>query len=1113
MKIEFLPSATPWSTFAPYALAAIFCLLVSALAVSPRHRHWPSPWRWVWFRYLAWWVGRRGGSAWRWLTTGWRVLIAPLAAVIGAIWLRDHVLDIRRSASDILSISFVLKVAAVTALLTLGWWLYRARRRMVILPFADHTGDAALAAGVAGLPSRLLNEWARLRSLYQFTDEARPEQKSDAPIDVTVGVEDLGEVLQGAVSADSKIGLGPLQVPVGALLSVGGRAAEGPRLTGSVYKDGDRLVVVALVRGGGRHESWRVEQGCETLQKLIEQLAYRIFTDLSKAGSEQWQAVYHYTQGLRAYREAKWTERNKILKYVAAEKAFIHALEEDNRFARCHYNLAIVYRALGRKESAEFAFCKAVETNPDLYDAYYALALNYFNTERYEEAIRLCGKAIQLRPSQAEGWDLRGFARRKLAEQHVPRMANMPVESINDGETAMALVEDIRTESIKARETAMALVKAIRTESIQDRETATALAWHALCRSALRGEADPKLRESAITCTRSLAVGHAIVGSYPRSRVIFCQAIHLAPTLAELRFELGKVLFEAEDWQGAQRSLEAANEDALNSNDRAIYWAYIAEACVRFPDQSHGASGTVAAAQRRFIDTTLIADKPENVGRGVKNLESVRNDYEQAKSVLDRLKPRKQESGPDHITRLEGELRNHQHRDWAVAAIAVKLAELCLELGPSDSGAASKATGYLLQAFPGLEQGPAAIDWKSGGLGLIRENGVYGLLAGCEMVQDRPDMAKALANAERAVMLNPLRAWERSILGSVYLLLNDHEQALAEWSTGLNLDPKNREILGKMADTYARRGSSLLSPAARRQDFQQVVNLLRLTQEIMENDWQPAKDLEDQGMVHYLLAWSHRELLDYDASISHFKIALAMRYKPLESTVELCWTSVCAKAYNEAEAAFREAVTRVMARRRQKRSGALAADFPEEDTNALLTQGYLQSAFAFAERGGNLEWAARRLRFAKRRTAHIVPARRTTFQAAYHDCQGWVLFHQEKWDQAIAELERATALVAESGTYYRLAYAYLRKGESDASERARWLERARRAGIHAREADLNGQYRQEIDDLLKRLDQSEARCKPASAAAAQLAITFKDPLSVTSWPGSAVSSAGLSPGT
>jgi hypothetical protein len=383
-------------------------------------------WRSLWFRRLAWWIARRCGIVWSWLTTDWGGVALWLAAVIVLMWLHARLIGSPIRFTDFLTPELALKVLVLTALLWLFHWAYQARRRLVIQTFANFTGDDKLKQYIEGLAPRLLNEIASLNTLYEIIDEARPQTSSEGGIQATVSVLDVGETLKESVTADSKVSLWGLQIPIGAVLGTVGRLAQGPRLAASLHRVGDKPCLIANISGGGsRGGSWQVRfedlfdrhataeanatdvtdrtgtprtegsgrhndrpsaksdsqhldgastqseamfddpaKFTETVERMIEQLAYRVFTDFVRVGSRRWRAVCSYSAGLRAYRETQRTMRAKALNLRKAERAFIQALAEDTTFAQCHYNLGIVYKDLGKEQSAAMSFRRAVEEDP-----------------------------------------------------------------------------------------------------------------------------------------------------------------------------------------------------------------------------------------------------------------------------------------------------------------------------------------------------------------------------------------------------------------------------------------------------------------------------------------------------------------------------------------------------------------------------------------------------------------------------------------------------------------------------------------------------------------------------------------------------------------------------
>jgi hypothetical protein len=89
---------------------------------------------------------------------------------------------------------------------------------------------------------------AQLQELYRVVDEQRAlftEAKSNQAIDATIKVEDVSNFLTSAISAQSKFSLGPVEIPVGTLMSLFGRLVQRPRILGSLHKDNDVLLARA----------------------------------------------------------------------------------------------------------------------------------------------------------------------------------------------------------------------------------------------------------------------------------------------------------------------------------------------------------------------------------------------------------------------------------------------------------------------------------------------------------------------------------------------------------------------------------------------------------------------------------------------------------------------------------------------------------------------------------------------------------------------------------------------------------------------------------------------------------------------------------------------------
>ena len=92
-------------------------------------------------------------------------------------------------------------------------------------------------------------------------------------------------------------------------------------------------------------------------------------------GSKKWEAVKWFSEGLRAYRRTLTTDMDKKIYLREAERHFFEALRLDKTFARCSYNLGIVYRDREKPIKARAAFERAIEDNTVHPDAAYALSV------------------------------------------------------------------------------------------------------------------------------------------------------------------------------------------------------------------------------------------------------------------------------------------------------------------------------------------------------------------------------------------------------------------------------------------------------------------------------------------------------------------------------------------------------------------------------------------------------------------------------------------------------------------------------------------------------------------------------------------------------------------
>jgi tetratricopeptide (TPR) repeat protein len=404
------------------------------------------------FRYIILQVSRAVGGIYYWLRTQWRPPIILLIVTALIVCLPNYINHVYNAKPEtwyqwlnILAIEWwnVLSVQwwnvlAVYTLIVLLWWAWRAKKRVVIEDFMDYTTNPSKTDS-RGLATLLVVKLAQLHELYRVVDEQRAlstEAKTNQPIDATLKVEDVSQFLTSAISAQSKFSLGPLQIPVGTLMSLVGRLVQGPRILGSLHKDKDVLILTAQRVGDQTAYSWRVDrkllsstasQNTYNLDDMVDELAYRIFTDLALSGSVRWRATSTFSEGLRFYRDCLRTPKDRKVKLKQAEKKFIETLAEDSEFATANYNLGVLYMELDQVQAAEQAFRRAISQNPGSWRGYYALAVCRYKLDQYESVISLCERVseqvITHKPGLtniAKVYHTMGLAQSRLVDQNRP---------------------------------------------------------------------------------------------------------------------------------------------------------------------------------------------------------------------------------------------------------------------------------------------------------------------------------------------------------------------------------------------------------------------------------------------------------------------------------------------------------------------------------------------------------------------------------------------------------------------------------------------------------------------------------------------------------------------
>jgi tetratricopeptide (TPR) repeat protein len=577
-------------------------------------------------------VARASGRLTRWSLTGWRTPVFFLGVVVGILQVAERLGE--QPAGTILQLQ---NVGYLYALGIATWWIWSARRLPIIEEFVsvDPGQPTDKDVHASGLAVLLVSKIHRYTSLFRPVDEQRPigtatQAGAGARAEQTLptlGAEAADDLLRSAVTTEAKVSLGPLQVPIGAVLAIAGKLVQGPRIRGTLYREEQRRVLIAQMTGRGTSHLWRVEgDPGRSLNAMVEELACRIFNDVALGSNLRWKAVSCFAEGIAAFRDSLRTPRDWLLRLQTARDRFVEAIAEDNDFGLATYNLGVVYAELDNSPSLDLPggaplpgparacaiFRAAIGQMPAVAAPYFALAQMRFAESNKEddsnrasalreEAITLCERVIELDPRNAAAFDLKGTAERIQLEPLWQRALE------EQDETAREVLKREWLRSIKP--------------SVRSRHRAVELLSLTLIKAAFLEAWSPSgerklLYQLAHRAYRGLALMHALQAKLRldrRQSIGLRKAVELLresqrfdPSDPEVFALLGNVFTHLGRWRDAAAEYARA---ARIAPDRPGSWIDLAVAHQEAGDrrQAHAAAARAAA----LLDVRASPDGPE----------------------------------------------------------------------------------------------------------------------------------------------------------------------------------------------------------------------------------------------------------------------------------------------------------------------------------------------------------------------------------------------------------------------------------------------------------------------------------------------------------------------
>ena len=638
------------------------------------------------------------------------------------------------------------------------------------------------------------------------------------------------------------------------------------------------------------------------------------------------------------------------------------------------------------------------------------------------------------------------------------------------------------------------------------RGIAVALSWGALCRSELTGAARGKSRELAERCLVNLAVARqqAVESTSPTLGVLR-QALHLDPTNSRASFRLATVLEDSQQFRqaisayfGVLRSpfLRGPSPRSAASRLAKLLVRLINESRSEQDEQEFRVAGNELLKledSRQLLNKKVFDELAEACGiRKDESVES-KEDVEQKRALKRAGLARKYDTKAQ-----EAREKNNLDEASRYAAKAQKQFEKAIEILENQDKKEPDLYRELADCYLADNKLKKAQEIFQKAIDDLAERDTlaqdfYIDLAKCYLDDDNPK--EALQYSRIAVDQEPSNPENRKLLARNYYALGEYELAEGEWQVCLDLVPEDWESLQGIANTYWARAALLRRPEERRKSLSRVV-------EIFDNALELSEDLDTVGWIHFWLGSFHADLRNYDQATYHFNVSICMEYKPLETRVQRGFNYIEAKAYDEAEDAFNDAITEV--EKFKKNGGAFDKklnDTEEYQVSGLLAAAHLGLAWTFATRKLKMQ---RALELVNSASGLIANADKPVLQVYQldpfqHECLGLIHLNKDEIDEAIDEFEKSVD-VRVNGTfddgvvYYYLARAYLVRAQSSIFDSARWLTRSRECCMDARNASIRSVYDEDVGALLKQLDSLEtslaaAKAKAGLAESAHIVIT------------------------
>jgi tetratricopeptide (TPR) repeat protein len=891
----------------------------------------------------------------------------------------------------------------------------------------------------------------------------------------------------------------------------------------------------------------------EQVMQISVQLVCRIIAHLAQGGSPRWKAMQHYAEALRLYRETLRTIEKRRLNLIKAKNECSLALRDDSSFVQCYYNLGIIYDKLGSSDAAIAAFRKALESAPDNYYCYYQLARLYYKNDKYFDARWFCQQALTIFPTEAEHWNLWAVIRFKKdykieIDNYKDKVKDIDKEVVQYLMTASALAwralckAIIKGEKIlQFKEDARVCIRNLALiTGMKKQRRSSCLVKQAIFLAPDNNDLYFESGSAYYRRNKTKKAYEAFKRVFEDDKEVndpFSYWAYYINVNAKLYEKKGDPEYKEHVQTGFFHFLDAAAK-IIQSNekkpeDRKIHEEQVSEALSIIKKKDENLESAAVdikdkiAVTLNSVKSSIEKKKDEKLGAAAVDI------IDKILAILNSAKPSSQkvkmENGMDKefLSGLIDILKDNNDRTDIIHSENKTNQKIidCINKWPTDFCRYNPelSVGFLKWVIAQviIKSAIFVLDKKKEGdiksvirltcaISLLEEKnpkeakilGLYEYLGEAyyrlELYHD------ALEQARKAVRLNPYDWKVRKLLGNIYYELKDFQKAVDESEISARFDEITTDelivILKEIGKAYEEKGKILWDPEQRKNSFNKAIESFTDSLVILEDKSYENKDgnidsdyTRRLGETHFSLGTYYCELLQYENAVTHFKIAVEMNYKIVNTLMKIGWTCIESGDFNEAGQAFEKAESgRKEFNKKYRR---------EKDSNGTSAEIKLGIVFSQVERTLHIDKKksnfCRRLsdvrtlfhlfhlpgdkdplsilKDVKKTIKKVTQAEeKARLWALYYECRGRIHFKQEEFDKAEKAFEKSLSCQASPRVYYYLAQLYWKKaGKSGAPWKNPYLAKTRSAFILCLKNDLQQKYKSEVSVLLEKFNAFE----------------------------------------